>query len=497
MNREEQELLAQLLAEQERRRSLNPIAHFEPHPGQQQLLSMVQKNLAPIIVALPGNRWGKTHCLVALVIAHGLGYYPWLPEVRELIRGAEFPPRDAVPESAWVRRCDGLPIRVPNELLFVTGLDLRSGIGSILQDKFRELWPQKVQVKTPLGSFGTWRDIYFPNGSHVALASAAMEQIAFEGAAKDGVFIDEPVPRWLFTAVRRGCVDRASRIIMTMTPLGDAKIAWLASDLVSGERTDVMIVKGSGRDNPFIDKERLEQFLNDPTLTDAERRARADGELSLVGRRIVTTFDEATAVIEPTTIPLDVPRVMVMDPHHARPPVMLWAAGLDNGRRWIVYRTYPNVVEHGKLPALSIEDIAKLIKSAEGRERVLARFVDPQFGRQHATVHGERFRSVQEEMADFGLHFDARVDNDLDRGIQRLRDAFRVDPLTKRPAVQIFSSCGMLVKALSLWSYKELPSGDLKPSDDQFKDPVDCLRYLLGAKVPPLDETGGEYSYLE
>lgn len=495
MTDERQQLLNLVagLAELESRAQECPIASYRPHPGQHE----GHDSMAPIVVIMAGNRFGKTHWNVASAISASLGYRPWeVPDFRLIQRGDEwdFPPRDQIPVHAWVRRVDGLPIRLPNKIVVVSGLSLARGIGEIVQEKWAALWPKQVRFKTYLGPLGVWQKIVLPNGSEVYFGSATQSTMSWEGFSSDLVVADEPIPKRIFTALRRGLIDRKGQFLWSLTPLGDASIAWIAADLIESERVDAHIIRGTSWNNPYLDKEALRNFLDDPTLTADERRARETGELMALGRRIVTTFTDQ-CIIPPTDLPSDVPRLLVVDPHHARPAVLLWIAVLDDGERLVVYREYPEE-NYQKLrnPATTLTDLAGIIKTLEGKENVQWRVVDPSFGRQHARVHGEQFRSFVEEMAQHKLYFDERTDNDLDRGIITLRDAFRISPTTRLPRVQIMRNCTNLIKALRFWSYEERPDGTLKISES-FKDHCDALRYALMYDIPlGMDAS---YSYID
>jgi hypothetical protein len=497
----EQLELLKALDELERRQRVCPIAAFKPHPGQQTYMDVVDNKTITMILA--GNRYGKTHLMVAELIAAALGYRPWLVPNFDLLKdesdklGFAFPPRTDVPYEAWVKRADGLPIAVPGHSIFITGLDLMRGIGEIVQQKFCQLWPMnKVSFGTSVYKFGTWRKLRLPNGSEINFGSAAQDRMAFEGFAADVAFFDEPVPRYVFASVRRGLVDRQGKLAWTMTPLGDQDIAWVVADLLNGDRNDVQVINGSGRDNPYIDRAALDEFLSDPALTDMERRARTTGEVGTIGKRIVTTFEQATCVIPPTEIPPDIPRLLCVDPHHSRPPCCVWFAVFDDGERLIAYREWPtDDVEKAGPRAITNHDLAGLIKSLEGREDVKWRLCDPTFGRAHAKVLGQSFDSFVESMAAYDLHFDDRVDNDVDRGIQKLRDAFRLSSITNRPRLSIMSHLKNVQNSLLLWSYKELDSGTLKVGE-KFKDFADVVRYACMYDMPTFSK-GGSYSYLD
>lgn len=486
---------AAALQELESRRQECPIASFVPTPKQDEF----SEAQAPVVIVLAGNRFGKTHINVSEAQAAGLGYRPWKVPGLKLVRDADgkwrFPPRNQVSSEAWVRRLDGLPIAVPSKTVVVTGLSLARGIGEIIQEKWTQLWPRQVEFKTYLGPLGVWQKILLPNGSEVYFGSATQSNMAWEGFAADLVVADEPIPKRIFTALRRGLIDRQGQFKWSMTPLGDSSIAWVAADLLREDRHDVHIIRGSSYDNPYQDKATLDNFFDDPTMSQEEREARMTGKVAALGRRIVTTFTDKN-IIPTTDIPLEVPRMLVVDPHHSKPPFCIWVA-VFSPDDMVVYREFPTGDFYKKgVPSVSIDELAGEIKSLEGRERVYWRVADPSFGRQKAKVLGEQFRSFEDQMADFDLIFDCCVDNDIDRGIQALRDAFKINQTVGRSRVRVMRCCENVIRSLNFWAYEgSVDDGVLKVSE-QFKDGCDAVRYgvMYEAAMPTSD--GGCWNYL-
>jgi len=494
MSRPEKELKAQALLELLSRQQDCPIAHVKPHGGQAQFSA----SRKPVVIVLAGNRFGKTHALVMEAIAGALGYRPWQVPGLQLVKtenGWVFPDRADVPAEAWVLRLDGLPIRTPAKIVVVTGLSLSRGIGEIIQTKWNELWPASVPVKTYLGPLGTWLKVVIPNGSEVYFGSATQGALAFEGFSSDLVLADEPIPRHRFTALRRGLIDQNGQFRWTMTPLGDTNMAWVAADLLSEKNKEVEVIRGSSFDNPHIPREALERFFADPSMTEDERRARMTGEIAALGKRIVSTFTDAS-LLPPLSPSIEEPRILVVDPHHSRPPFLAWAVVRNDGEELVVFREEPADVEFEKLGPSNVttDVLAARIKALEGREKVLWRICDPSFGRQKAKVLGQRFPCFTDQMAEYGLYFDARVDNDLDRGIAKLRDAFKVNATTGKSRLLICENCTNIIRALNFWSYKTQEGGQLEISE-QYKDPVDVLRYLVSYPFPR--HVGDSWSYIE
>lgn len=499
MNRKDKEELFRLLEEKQRRISICPVANIEWNKeGQKRAADAV--NIYNILLFSAGNRAGKTFWLVAHIIAYLLGYKPWEVPNFELIRDKDgklqFPEQADIDPKYWLYRTDGLPVQVPSALIFVTGLPLSRGT-KVLEKTFRLLWPPDVEFKFYTGPLGTWARVEY-NGSVLSLGADTQKVQSFEGANHAAAFFDEPVRKTIFTAVRRGLIDHLGRVFWSLTPLGDARVSWIARDYIMTEekQDSVGIIYGSPFDNPHISQEALKDFLNDPNLSKEEREARAEGKFGTIGRAIISTIDPGKTFIDPITIPRGVPRMLVVDPHHSKPACMAWFALLDDDH-YIIYREWPNQRLHTMgIPQLDIPALALKIKELEGKEEVDYRYCDPSFGRQHAKVLGVRQRSFQEQMAEYKLYFDARVDNDLERGIEALREAFRPSPVSDRPRVQIFNNLVNVKDAVTLWSYEDTPSGELKVSENM-KDFADVVRYGIMASPSMSLKTYGTESYLE
>lgn len=494
--REELIKLATALQELEQRKVVCPIAVYEPSDKQ----NWIHESQSPNTLVMTGNRFGKTHALVCDMQAAVLGYRPWEVPGLKLIQNRDgtwgFPPRNKIPSEYWMRRADGLPMRVPARIIVVSGLPLARGIGEIIQGKFLELWPPQIEFKKYLATLGTWQKAVFLNGSQIYFGSSQQTDLSFEGFDADIAYFDEPNPKRVYTAVKRGLIDRRGRLVWTMTPLGDANMAWVAADLLHDDKTK--IIRGSIWDNKHLDHEAIKEFLEDPTMSQDERRAREFGEIAAIGQRIVTTFD-SSCIIPATIVPDEVPRVCVADPHHKKPTCLIWAAVFGEGanRSFVIYREWPttDITKEG-VPRMTMHDLAGLIKTSEGKENIEWRFVDPQFGVQHAKVLGMQFASFQEEMADYELYFDTTVDNDLERGIPKLRNAFRTAPEIGKPQVLVMDSCPNTIRALNYWAYEGLEQGKLKPSEN-YKDFADLVRYMIMAEYPLFVGEDGELSYLD
>jgi hypothetical protein len=142
-------------------------------------------------------------------------------------------------------------------------------------------------------------------------------------------------------------------------------------------------------------------------------------------------------------------------------------------------------------------EYATVIRNAEGATKINARLCDPRFGKAEHQRHGFHETSWVQLMAEQGLHFDANVPNvaTIDFGHQLINSLLRYDskfPIspTNHPKIYVHEGLSNLQTALMNYAFedsKETKSPHQTVSE-QFKDPVDCMRYALLYPLPPTDD---------
>lgn len=461
---------------------------------------------ARIVILLGGNQIGKTTVGWANALAHTYGYRFW--EVDDLAlhfngRTHDLPSRDRVPAKYWVRNAKGDPLRVPNCGFIVTGLAARRGIGDVLYEKFQELWPKTAKIDKYYMMGGVPSSFTFPNGSKIVFGSGEQTELNTEGITLNWAWIDEPVPQRIYSGLWRGLLRNFGRIFFTLTPLG-ARAAWIHNDLISkrSSETSVETIQAGMADNPYLDPDAIREFEKDPSFSESERQARVFGKFEHLSSRVWPCFhDGAPYVIEPFAIPRDWPRLLVVDPHSARPWAMAWAAISPSGVLYF-YREHPEE-EYTKLTTsvMTIQDYALLIRRLEGKEDVKWRVIDPNYGIQRRLHLGFIQRSIQEEIGEYGLAFDERVDDSLERGLAVVGDMLKYDESRdlspdNMPKILIFNTCRNLIAALNNFAYVDSKSPDRRSErmSEEFKDFADVVRYAAVYERPNLTDS---FSYLE
>lgn len=480
-----------------RRRARNaPLIYYAPHEKQE----MFHRHLDTkrIGLFLGGNRSGKSTANAAEVLAWAYGYRPWLVPGLRLTPFGDYPPRADVDPSHWIRRPDGVPIRHPCKVLVVTGLALPKGIANVMWPKLESFLPPSV-LKHPdfsvqRGPFSTPVRCRLPNQSELIFGSGEQSAMQFEGDSFDAVGMDEPVPRGLFAPIWRGLTDYFGRLWISMTPIG-VNAPWCFEEFITSDRTDVSTIQVSIYDNPHMSAEARTEFVEGGNFAEEEKAARISGAWGFLSHRAFPPFDPAVHVTAPYDLPRGWIRGCGVDPAHRRPFAVVWAAFGPNGEV-VVYREWPQT-EHHKIrsSSLTVRDYASIIRNLEGSEKIDFRVLDPRFGQAHPTVKGERFSSIAEDFAEYGLLFDTRIPGTEreETGIQAIREALRWDRSSppspiNQPKLRVFAPCINTINSLALSNYvpPSLRDPDVLPERllESYKDFRDALRYLILYPTP-------------
>lgn len=495
---EQRALLAAIEAEEAARR-VNPIAFFEPHDKQAPVIASRRR----IKIVRGGNRSGKTTLGGVTSWANALGYYPWMvPELREKARRGEacLPPRSQVPPEAWVYLADGTPMPVPNKGIIVSGLGLKQGIGSTIFPTLRDWWPRGLDYRCWFGPYGVPMRIALDNGSEFVLTSSDQDRMTFEGAIFHWAEIDEPIPAYCFNGIWRGLTDYYGNVLFTQTMIG-ATSRWLYNNFVVAQRADTDCFVMAIHDNAaHLKKEAIEEFVNNPTFTEQERQARVFGAAEFVSDVVWPQFSAIANVVPFEPIPRNWVRGLTVDPHNRRPWACAWWALRPSGGL-VFYREHPLGDFHRmRTSNMTPRDYVQLFRATEVGERITYRFMDPNAGKSPSVTAGNAKRTLQQEVAEYGMEFSCRISDNLAHGIAAVADALRCDPKApivgdNVPRLQIMENCRNTIISLENFSYmpqeKETKFNEL--FSEEHKDFSDVVRYTIVAPKPVSDITDGGY----
>jgi hypothetical protein len=446
-----------------------------------------------------GNRSGKSHGGAAEAVSNSIGFRPWeIPDFKP-DPNMGYPSRDKIDPKYWLRRADGIPLRMPNRGLVITGLAMDKGIGLICHPKIMEHLPPQIRnhpaLKIVKGTRGVPAKVILPNGSEIWYASGRMEAKEFEGGDFDWVWCDEPFPRAFWVPIWRGLTDHFGRIFFTMTAVTD-EAPWVKEDLVD-THPHCGHIAGSMYDNPHLTREAQEEMEN-MRMTEEERNARIHGGWAHLTHRAFPQYDEGTVIVDPFAIPDEWPRTLACDPAHRRPWAFIWIAWGPNDDVY-VYDEWPNEPHHlMRSSAMVTQDYVSMIGMKEGTRKADVRVLDPRFGKAKFVTHGEEDIPLVEKFEALGMGWETDVDGTQTEnvGIDLIRDMLRYDTRfpcgeLNHPRLRVFRPCINTIAMLenSIWVPPNARDPQVLPEQarETYKDFRDALRYglLYGPEVSP------------
>ena len=493
------ELEAAALSELSTRRARAPLYYFTPSSAHRPFFA----SRSPIRQLVGANRSGKSEDLVADCSSFALGYRPWI--LRELDRPCPDPvwirPSDC-PEAALCFSSIGVRLQPPCNILYLTGQPIKVGIGQVAQEKFTKYLAGAIE-KPIIGHSNTWSKLILKNGTVIHFASDQQDGVSFEGANYAAVFVDEPIRRSSYVGLRRGCIDQSAPITFAYTPV-TANAAWMFSDLYTkADNKRIYALTCSIWQNDYLSREAIEEFANDPAISDAEKEARLHGRFLSLADRVYSDFDQSVHVLQPWNPGDQYSIAHVIDPHSVRPYAQIWAAARSDSL--IIFRERPvgDMTKIRKDPRTFAQQAA-LIRDAEGTNPAISRFCDPNYGPRKDTLRGTQVESVVEALAQYGLQFDARLNDDLAWGEGRVRSLLRYnknEPLSyaNRPRLYITEDCPNTIAALTYYAVKAKTGSDFvedEKRDERHKDHADCVRYLCVSSFSTTAHYESPYSSL-
>jgi hypothetical protein len=309
--------LTRLSRERARRRVHEAIKYYTPHPKQ----DAFHRGKESIRLVLGGNRSGKTQVGCSEDYAHAKGERPWLPE--------DDPDRK-------------IPIRVPNKGL-VVGESFGEQVTKVLVPKFLGdpdrgvpgVIPKSDIEFTKKNPQGVITMIMLKNGSSITFQSYDQADDLFESTDYDWAHLDEPPPRPIWVAIRRGMVDRGGRVWFTMTPL---KEPWINDELV--KRPDVGKYHFDMHDNVGfgLKAEEVEKYAS--FLTEEEKETRIKGRFFHLTGLVYKTYSSIhrvrrMGVWKDGVIPANWNLWMHIDTHPRTPHHAIWVAIAPNNIAYV------------------------------------------------------------------------------------------------------------------------------------------------------------------
>lgn len=436
-----------------------------------------------------GNRSGKTTSNIIELIWHMTKLYPvWYPEENKF-RG-----------------------RVKARIVCN---DFTKAVEEVITEKLNEWIPEGYLADKKRNQQGHFVKYIFKDGSFFDIMTYEQEAKQHEGADRDLILYDEPPPRDIRIAEKRGLVDRNGREMFGLTPLSEP---WIFDEIYESPDTDnVASYVADMRDNlqqtvnenyvtqyRYVPEDLKIQYLKhfggrkigchtedaikyfEQGLTQDEKEARIHGKFMFLQGRVYKEFSEIH-VIDPITLGHDWPRYFSLDPHDRKPQTCIWGA-VDPTEDVYIYRE-----REFALPG-TIKDAVAGVKEVEQRhrERIVRRLIDPNFG---AKIYANSGRTVAEEWTHASMALNYRIsftlaNDDLTAGHNKVHEYLKYDPTKKidfnnHPKLYIFRTCPRLIESMRKyvwdeWEGKAKDKRDQKEQPrDKYKDFPDTLRYML------------------
>ena len=466
---------------------------------------------------LGGNRAGKTSFAARLIVDAAIR----IPEAK--IRCWHVNEEKSIAEQqalVW----DSLPARFKE-------MGRKKGVNFSIQYSQKNGFTGSKLILPPLPGYSKGSEIQF--NFYQQYRNDA--QIA-EGWSSHLIWCDEECPQKLFETLQYRIVDLNGRILLTFTTLNgwtplvadicarkkvlskryskllDKEIPYEEESL---SRAGMRLYYFWTEDNPFIP---TKQFLSDlKTRPVEEKLARAHGIPTKAATSKFPKFDESVHILEKMPWQEDpddrksYTRYMVVDPAGNKPWFIIWAA-IDAANKVFIYREWPDEsygmwAEPAETPegkpgqaqkplGYGIDDYVEVMQEVEQNDEIFERLIDPRMS-QAKTPSRDGATTLLTELEDAGYTFIPAPGIDIEDGIALINDRLSYDttqPISSNnsPKLYISASCVNVIDAFKNYSgYSR---------EESWKDPIDCIRYLLVSGACHADsegivDTGKTFSY--
>lgn len=285
MSEELQERLLQAMQELKDRQKFWKMKFYDPYGWQREFISESHRNQQ--LLAMTGNRCGKTYTGGYIMAVHLTGLYPDWWEGYRWDR----------PISAWAAGISTDTTRdiLQSELLGQWNDPMKYGMGMIP----KELILETVNKPGVPGAVQAVLVRHVSGGvSTLVFKSYEMSQDKFMGTAIDLIWLDEECPKSIFTQCITRTATTGGITYLTFTP--ESGMTELVKDFMYDIKPGQHMVTASWDDAPHLDAKVKEQLMG--AYTAAERAMRVSGQPS-IGSGVVFPVREDKIVVEPFTVP--------------------------------------------------------------------------------------------------------------------------------------------------------------------------------------------------
>ncbi len=449
LTKEEKLALLEALEEKERRSKLR-VDTYVPNPGQID----VHQSPHTLRAVFSGNGGGKTTLGVNEALWAAYGYNPVLSS----------------------------HTHVPCRVIIV--LDR--------PDKVEQAWLPEIRKWTNIkpeqlrkNGKPYYTQIVFENGSYIQFMFHDAEHLAFESIECDVVIFDEPPPRHVYVALRRGgrTKGRKAKYLIIGTPIS---AAWMRKEIyepwAKGELKDTECFKfGTEVNKNNLADGYIETFSS--VLSDKEKRIRLHGDFfDLDGLALAHLFDRTKHILKRSEYEWDKnkPCVLAIDPHPSKNHVAILMGADEYGP------VYIKEVSRKETPRVFAQTLKKFIAGY----RVIDLTCD-NLGSSDMTG-GEGFKSFIQVLKEEGLQvrpttYDDKHDEDWISRIQQVLEIPNEDNNfgTKIPPLRIMEGNQGIISDIETVEWMKFRNLDeYKPTlNIGNKDYLACLKYALATNL--------------
>ncbi len=368
----------------------------------------------------------------------------------------------------------------------------------------------------PTGRYTFKKDGHHYNHSIVTDTGWTIDVLSFEQSPEqhEGPFlsfcwIDEP-PRPSILGAIMSRFAGGGVALFTMTPIRAGVVLDIIEDLerkgtkvVRQECTifdndkETGILNSRGTKRGLWTKQQIADYI--ATIPAGEEQERLYGKASLKSGKI---FKDFSLSIHKRDFDIDsdyfrkANHYMVMDPHQKYYPFIQWWAFTQDEMN-ICWNEWPNYKELGgfydekRLTTIcnyTPEQIAGIIKVLDGEQfglKIIKRIVDPRFARGTENSWAKETQGLVAEYANHGIRFELPSFDSISTGRTAIIDCLRYDKqrpigLLNTPTMFILPHCVNTLRALDRHGWE--PDTTDEKESEQYKDPIDCIRYYMAGK---------------
>lgn len=331
-----EERLLQLVLELKERQKFWRLKEFSPYGWQKEFLAA--SSTCQQILAMTGNRCGKTYTGAAAVAIHLTGLYPewWI--------GRRFD----TPIEAWAAGISTDTTRdiLQSELLGDWKNPEKYGTGAIP----KELIVDTVNKPQVPGAIQTVLVRHISGGiSTLDFKSYEMSQDKFMGTAKHVIWLDEECPMDIFTQCVTRTATTGGLVLLTFTP--EHGLTEIVKNFMYELKPGQFMITASWDDAPHLSDSVKEQLMS--VFTPAERAMRVSGQPSL-GSGVVFPILEQKIACEPFEIPEHWMRIIGIDLGMDHPNAVACIAWDNENDKFYLYDEYSQKGETLSMHATAI-----------------------------------------------------------------------------------------------------------------------------------------------